>query len=156
MFKGGYKITQEFGNKLIINGKSYYSRFKDRHGFNIKGHNGYDTVPIITGNDVVLSVMNGYVKREFVHKNLGYVVIVYNEELKLEIWYCHLVRFFHRFGTYIKAGEAIGEMGNTGGFEGMKKHVHIMGCELDEHGNRLNTDNGYNGMIDISSFMKSF
>ena len=137
IFSGNFPVTQVYGNN-----PTYYSQF----GFN--GHEGTDWG---TPNGTpVLAPFDGIVLRDTdsaKEDNYGIKVVLWDPVQKCAAWFCHLQSNSVNLGEKVKKGQIIGLSNNTGNTSG--PHLHVNFCETDVNGNRLNTDNGYKGFLDI-------
>lgn len=135
IFKEGFTITQFFG----VN-HSYYKKF------GLRGHEGIDLIP--NNSDwSILAPEDGKVVRDIdsPRDNYGNLVVVWNKEKKRAWWFAHNASNNVSIGDYVKKGQTIATMGNTGNSTG--PHLHL-GLRLsDENGNAQNLSNGYMGFI---------
>lgn len=137
IFKGNFPVSQKFGSN-----PSYYAQF------GLKGHEGVDWATP-TGTPV-LAPFDGVILRNDYqpdYKNYGKVIVIWSPVQKCAIWFCHLSEEYVSNGQLVKNGTIIGKTGNTGNSTG--PHLHVGFVETDAAGNRLNTNNGYIGFVDI-------
>ena len=140
-----YRITQKFGENWQV-----YERF------GIEGHNGLDFAPRIPGlkGYKVYAPNEGYIQMGYDSDGYGnYVAIIsqpYNKEghQRYSVL-AHLEGSIIPDGVYIAAGDQIGVMGNTGFSTGV--HLHWTYKKM-KGGKIQNTDNGYNGALDVGRF----
>lgn len=117
--------------------------------FGLKGHNGLDfgcTVgtDLMSCADGTITFIGdqggaGYGKYIRMHTDDGY-----------EITYGHLSQQLVRVGDKVKAGQHIGETGNTGFSTG--PHLHLGVRQLTNTGDIANYTNGYKGSVDPNPF----
>ena len=135
-FKGGYKITQVFGNN-----PDYYKPF----GF--AGHEGIDLIP--ADNDWNIYCVEGGVVLQDIdapRNNYGKYCVIWNKANKRSWWYCHMEFNKVRIGQEIKQNDLVGKMGATGVVFGA--HLHLGMRYSDVNANAINTDNGFKGFED--------
>lgn len=141
-FRSQYKVTQSYG----VN-KDYYKKF------GLEGHEGIDLIP--TGSDwTVKCLADGVVVKDEDNRGsgaYGVYVTVWHQELNKATQYCHLENNTVKVGQPVKAGEALGRMGNTGNTTGA--HLHLNLFEVDDNGVRLNRNNGFLGGVDPKPFL---
>jgi murein DD-endopeptidase MepM/ murein hydrolase activator NlpD len=150
-------ITQKFGNDFIDlrTGKYYY-----KSNYGLYGHNGIDLIPhAFQEIDVtVYSIFSGVVMFADWDTSYGNRVKIWNKELGICDYYCHLATIDNKIkeGLEIKEKTILGIMGNTG--ISMGKHLHYQICRVDEKCNKLNTDRNdkdcMKGYINPSPFLK--
>lgn len=143
-FKGGYKITQGYGEN-----PDYYKQF------GLKSHEGVDLIPEDSDWDVY-AIEGGEVVRDVDDPRIGgaygNLVVILNRETRRAWWYAHNVNNMVSIGDVIKAGQKIARMGATGNVTG--PHLHLGLRKSDKNGNALNTNNGNLGFIDPIPVMK--
>lgn len=139
IFDEPFEVTQKFG----VNPQNYI-----KYGF--KAHEGIDLIPASRRTGVKMySPISGVVVRDQDVSRDGYGIfnVIWNEEKKIAVWMCHMKRNYLNYGDEVRKGEmVVGLMGGTGNVTG--DHLHLMLCETDKNGVRINTDNGYKGFID--------
>ena len=149
LFNSKFKITQEFANKLIVDGKDYYAQF------GLNGHEGIDLIPTGTVWDV-LCLEDGVVVKDIddavLGKNYGKNVTIWHPLIKKATQNCHLASNDVSMGQRLKRGDKLGVMGATGNTTGA--HVHLNLFMVDNNGIRLFRDNGYFGGIDPLPFLQ--
>jgi murein DD-endopeptidase MepM/ murein hydrolase activator NlpD len=156
-FKSPMKITQKFGNDLIVNGKHYYAQW------GMKSHNGIDAVPSIPGEDTIISFYSGKIVQILInHPDYGNALRILVDGLNIVECHNHLksietsIKLFWNVGV----GTPLGVMGNTGASMGAHDHIAFMRVDktcFDEKGNlinRLNRDNGWLGYIDGTPYIQ--
>ena len=131
-FKGDFPITQEFGNKLIINGVDIYGQW------GLKGHNGIDYgIP----NDTPLYAPHSGKIIEAVYDKEGYGwYLKIENEIEGSVL-AHMRKFEVGLGDEIVEGQLIGYSNNSGWSTG--PHLH-----WGYYRHPRNRNNGYNGFID--------
>ena len=128
LFEGPGVLTQKFGEN-----PQWYAKF------GMKGHNGID-YGIVTGTQLY-SAIDGKVTERYNDTN-GYGKYVKIENDECGIIYAHMrVLTPLQVGTEVKAGDPIGESGNTGNSTGPHLHFGV----FPKPRNRAN---GYLGYID--------
>lgn len=137
IFKGDYSVSQDYGNN-----PTYYSQF------GLKGHEGVDWatppgVPILAPFDYKILRDND----DFKNNNYGDYIVVWDPIQKCAVWFCHLSENYVSLGQTGKKGDILGKTGNSGNSTG--PHLHVNFVETDAQGNRLNTNNGYQGFLNI-------
>ena len=136
-FKGEYKLSQGFGNKLILNGVDIYAKF------GLKGHNGNDYA-LPTGTEVVASHA-GVVVGASSDPN-GYGLYIKLENSIEGSIYAHLKEFKVKVGDSVSEGQLIGISDNTGNSTGSHLHYGYYRIPRDK-------TNGYAGYIDPKPFL---
>lgn len=139
-FEGTFRITQDWGNKLIINGVDMYAKW----GY--QGHNGEDYglpegTPVLAPHDG--EVLEAY----FDPGGYGNYVKVENPEEGSIL--AHLSATYVEVGFQVKEGEVIGLSGNTGNSTG--PHLHWGYYKIPR-----NRDNGYGGTINANPFITRY
>lgn len=146
-----YRITQKFGEN-----PAYYAKYGH------KGHNGIDFAPPKPGQKgvIVYAPHTGYVKLGN-NGGVGYGKYVQITSLPYrkdgvgqQSVLAHLETQFIPDGQIVYAGDPIGIMGNTG--DSSNVHCHWTFKKVDALGNVLDTDNGYNGAIDIARYAQQW
>lgn len=135
IFETTFPITQPYG----VN-PDYYKQF------GLPGHEGVD---VGTPNSTpVISPFNGVILRDTSgNKDYGNFVVVWDSVQQCAVWFCHLQDFATNIGDKVTAGQLLGHTDNTGNTTG--PHCHVNFVETDANANRLNTDNGYQGFLNI-------
>jgi Membrane proteins related to metalloendopeptidases len=118
-------------------------------------------VPInVQNNFKIYAPFSGYVwyDQDDARKGGAYgnMIVIADPYEQINAYFCHLQMNSVAIGTWVKAGDFIGVMGETGNCQG--KHLHLMinewkGGRAEE---RRNYDNGYRGMIDPLPFVKEW
>lgn len=145
-FNSPMKITQEFGEDFVINGKLYYKQF------NLLGHNGIDIVP--TGKDKSLfNIYPGKIIKIEDNPAYGLRIVIWNLVSLIYEYHCHMEMFSKdlRIGQYVGKETYLGQMGNTGLSIGA--HNHLAYRETTEDGYVLNLDNGFNGYVNPRKYI---
>jgi len=141
IFEGNYPISQKYG----VN-KAYYLKVS---GGTLK--NGHEGVDWATPTGVkILAPFNGIILRDIeasVKNVYGGHIVVWDPVQKCAVWYCHLSSNSVVRGQIVKAGQVLGRTGNTGNTTG--PHLHVNYVKTDAYGNRLNTNNGSLGFLNI-------
>lgn len=138
LFIGNFRVTQKFGNDLIINKIHIYRKFR------WKGHNGID-FGCPTGTKLV-SCCNGKIVSAFNDGNgWGNHIYIYDESQKVLYIYAHLKNFSVKVGQKVKIGKLIGQTDNTG--NSTAPHLHFGAYRTDEYGRKINLGNGYGGAV---------
>jgi len=137
-FNSGFRITQFFGSNA-----SYYKKF------GLDGHEGLDLVPL-SGDWNIKCIEHGVVIRDIDDpiqgKAYGNYVLVWNEKNKRGWWYCHMVKNMVEHGQFVKRGQILGRMGDTGNTSGAHLHLGLRyGTKMKRP---INMDNGYMGFVD--------
>ena len=136
-FKGDYRITQVFGNKLILNGKDFYAQW------GLKGHNGIDYA---TPNGTpILAPHDGMIKQAgFDCDGYGWYVKI---ESKTEgSVLAHMKSLCVSANCTISEGQQVGISDNTGASTG--PHLHWGYYRVPRQ-----TNNGYSGYIDQMPYL---
>jgi len=137
-FKIKAKISQNFGNKLIINGKNIYGQWS------LLGHNGLDFG--LPNDTPIYSPHDGRILENAYDKN-GYGWYIKIESKKEGSVLAHNRRFVVKIGDDVKKGELVGYSDNSGFSTG--SHLHWGYYRLPR-----NRKNGYNGYIDQTPYLK--
>lgn len=127
--KGNYRISQEFGNDLVINGVHVYQKL------GLIGHNGEDIAcPLRTP---VYACISGTVKEaSFDAAGYGWYPLIENDEFGVLTG--HMDELLVKAEQIVKQGDLIGYSGNTGNSTG--PHIH-----WGVYKKPRNRNNGYNG-----------
>lgn len=143
LFIGGFGITQLFGeNFRLANGNWAY----------VKGHMGidfgtpYGTVLVAPSNGIVLRAGN-------YNDGYGNCVQVWDQEQGIAWKMGHMAFANVKVGDRVWTGRDIGRSDNTGFSTG--NHLHFEMCFVDGNGMRLNTANGYNGLVNPISYLNA-
>lgn len=67
--------------------------------------------------------------------NYGNYVVIWDDAQSCAIWICHLDENYVDYGQRVKAGDVIGEMGDTGNVTG--EHIHMNFVQTNDRGVRL-------------------
>lgn len=137
IFEGEYPTSQKYG----VNA-AYYQQY----GF--AAHEGTDYATP-TGVNILCPFEKGIIIRDVdapVDAYGGHLV-VWDPVQKVAVWYCHLSKNNASIGQEFTRGQVMGQTGNTGNSSG--PHLHVNFVETDENKNRLNTNNGYKGFLNI-------
>lgn len=141
IFEGNYPISQKYGNN-----KAYYLKVS---GGTLK--NGHEGVDWATPTGVkILAPFNGIILRDIeasVKNVYGGHIVVWDPVQRCAVWFCHLSANSVYRGQIVKAGQVLGRTGNTGNTTG--PHLHVNFVQTDAYGNRLNTNNGSLGFLNI-------
>lgn len=142
-FIGDYPISQTFG----VNYETY-KWIKDYKGNPIKGHNGVDWAlptgtillnPFPQGNNVVVSFVG------WDEKGYGNWIRVWDKTQRCVALFAHLSSVSVDQGEKLLFQQELGKSGNTGWSTG--PHLHFAFYEVDDEGNKLNRDNGFDGYL---------
>ena len=155
LFIGDYKISQTSGVNY-----NTYKWILDYNGKSIKGHNGVDWAtpngvtllnPFPKGNDVVVSRVGydpnnpkGYDKNGY-----GNYLRLWDKTQKCVVLYAHCQKISVKYGDKLYFQQAVALTDDTGWSTG--PHTHVGFYEVDEIGNKLNRDNGFDGFLHILS-----
>lgn len=149
IFIGNFKISQSFG----VN-SSKYSWIKDTNGIPILGHNGVDWSyegkngvellnPFPKGNEVVCS------KRGYNEGGYGWFCRMWDKTQNAVILYAHCEEILISEGEQLYFQQLVAKGDNTGWSTG--PHLHCGFYRVDEKGNRLNRNNGYDGYLNVTN-----
>lgn len=130
----GYYVTQNY-----MNNPTYYSQF------GLKGHEGVD----FGHKDKLKKVRTPISGTAFVawDKAYGWYAVIENYKQRCGVYLCHMINPIVVSGEEVKAGDAIGEMDDTGNANG--EHVHLNFIILDEKGSKKYNSKTYNyGYLD--------
>ena len=135
---GQYKITQYFGSN-----PDGYPGFYEQFGY--KGHNGIDFYGV--KNDYIFATCDGYVSTaHYDSTGYGNLVIIVDSDGG-QHYYAHQNAIACKVGDYLRIGNLIGYMGNTGNVigseysDGTHLHYGYLPAGYDKN-------NGYGGFID--------
>ena len=139
------KISQKFGNKLILNEKDVYKIW------GLKGHNGIDyAVPIGTP---IFAPISGWIRIKNDRKDgYGLHVKIRSKERRIEICLAHLSKIYPKNGFYITQGDVIAHSGNTGFSTAPHLHFGLRKIKYS-YGKDVfswpveNYENGYKGYV---------
>lgn len=135
IFEGDYPVSQKYGNN-----PSYYSQF------GLAGHEGVDWATPI-GVWLIVPFENGQILRTGWDPQYGYYVVIWDKVQKCAVWYCHMSSINVTAGQILSRGARVGKTGASGNVTG--PHLHCDFVETDANANRLNTNNGYQGFLNI-------
>ena len=107
-FKGRFRVTSPRGWRTLNGGKDY--------------HGGLDLVGL--DSTVVYSVCDGVVRTAYQANGAGNYVVVTMPDGR-RVFTMHLASFKVKNGAVVKAGDAIGVMGNTGYSFGAHTHLEL-------------------------------
>jgi len=140
IFNSPARITQYFGEN-----PEYYSIFY------LLGHDGLDIVP--TGMDWTVNAgVSGKVVAAYESSDYGLTIITFDPLSRLAVRYAHLAEYNVDTNYWLKQGERLGVMGDTGNTTGSHLHVHCVPM-IDED-KKMYPDNGYKGRFDILPLLK--
>lgn len=149
IFNSPFKVTQTFGNKLIIDGKDYYAQF------GLDGHEGLDLVPTTSDWTIYSLPYPGQVVKDIDMGDKGGAYgnhcTIWYKEINEAWMYCHLSSNKVYVDQEIPPVYPLGTMGASGNTMGA--HLHINRFEVDARGYRQNRNNGYLGGIDPLEFL---
>lgn len=90
-------------------------------------HNGID-IPKPKG-EPLYAIFDGVIRySQYNTGGYGYLTIIRHPN-GLESWYAHLCKINNKIGDYVKAGEVIGYIGNTGRSRGSHLHFELRYCD---------------------------
>jgi len=147
LFVGSFKISQRFGEN-----PQNYSWIKDKAGLSIKGHNGVDwgyggangielLNPFPKGNDVVCT------RRGYDQGGYGHFTRMWDKTQNAVILYAHCEEILISEGEHLYFQQHLDLGNNTGWSTG--PHLHLGFYRVDEKGNKLDRDNGYDGYLNV-------
>jgi len=143
LFIGEFPVSQVFG----VNYETY-KWIKDYAGRPIKGHNGVDfgyggrnDVLLVAPFDCVVSKV-GYDKNGY-----GYYLRMWDKKQQCVVLYAHCKEIKVREGEGLICGQLVAIGDNTGWSTG--PHLHCGVYKVDDEGNKLNRDNGFDGWLNI-------
>lgn len=131
-FRGQISLTQDWGNKLIINGVDIYGQW------GLKGHNGTDW-GTATGT-AIIAPHDGKII-ECGKDPSGYGIYVKIENSKWGSILAHLREWIVKVGDSVSEGQTVGYSNNTGNSTG--PHLHWGLYPIPR-----NKNNGYSGTVD--------
>src|SRR5690606_11079602 len=73
----------------------------------------------------VLAAADGFIRQARNTPTGGLVIWQSDASSDLTYYYAHLDELHAREGTYVRAGETIGTVGNTGNARGVRPHLHF-------------------------------
>jgi FtsZ-binding cell division protein ZapB len=137
IFEGNYAVSQYYGNN-----PSYYSQF----GF--AGHEGVDWATP-TGVKILAPFDYKIVQDidDLKSGAYGNYIVCWDPIQKCAIWFCHLKENYIKNGQTGKRGDLLALSDNSGNSTG--PHLHVNFVETNGNAERLNTNNGYKGMLNI-------
>lgn len=138
IFEGDYPISQKYG----VN-QAYYRQF------GLDGHEGVDYATPI-GVNILCPFEEGIILRDnddFKNNAYGNFIVVWDPIQLCAVWYCHLSSNTVQHGQKVTRGQVLGKTGNSGNSSG--PHLHVNFVVTDGAGNRLNTNNGRQGFLNI-------
>lgn len=136
-FEGDFRVSQTFGNKLILNGKDLYAQW----GY--LGHNGIDYAT--PSGTMILAPHEGFVKEVALDPDgYGWYIKIENEKEGSVL--AHNERVFALIGEYVEEGQTVAISDNTGASTGPHLHWGYYNVPRDRA-------NGYGGFIDQSQLL---
>jgi len=135
-------ITQKFGSN-----SKYYRQF------GLSGHEGVDFIPSC-GDKTVISLTDGIVTNDNdleTNRCYGNHIRIWDKKRNRVFLYAHLEYNKVSVGDFVKKGQVIGKMGNTGkvvAINGDGAHVHVSCYYVTQEGKKVNATNGYLGCVD--------
>ena len=137
--KEDFPISQGYGENI-----EYYKSITN--GALANGHEGLD---IKTPNGTELfAPFDGVILRDsFDAKVYGTFLVIWDPIQCIGLWFCHLKDTPVQFGERVKVGQLIAHTNNTGRSSGPHCHVNLV--ETDREANRINTDNGFEGFLNL-------
>jgi murein DD-endopeptidase MepM/ murein hydrolase activator NlpD len=135
IFEGQYPVSQYYG----VN-PAYYKPY------GLAGHEGVDWATPV-GVRLVVPFETGKILRTGWDPVYGYYIVIWDASQKCAVWYCHLSSINVSAGQSIPRGKLVGYTGNSGNSQG--PHLHCNLVETDQYANRLNTNNGFQGFLNI-------
>lgn len=136
-FNGDFKITQKFGNDLVVNGTHVYAVY----GY--KGHNGID-YGVPTGTNILAPHPGKVMEALFDPTGYGWYVKIENA-IEGSIL-AHMMSLNVKQGDIVSEGQQVGISDNTGNSTGPHLHWGYYRFPRDRQ-------NGYGGMIDQSPYI---
>ena len=131
----GFYLTQEYGT----------NKYFDYTKYGLLGHEGVD-FGHSNKTQAIRCVHGGYCLTNY-DNAYGRYVIVLDYSLLCATWYCHLSKANIVNGQTVKAGDVIGNMGNTGNSTGA--HLHFNFVIINSSGVRQYKEYRYNnGFLD--------
>lgn len=152
IFANGTRITHLFGQH-----PEWYEPF------GLKGHEGIDLCPF-DGSWDIISPIEGYLDKDIDNPRdggaYGNFVTLVDPFRRIVIYFCHMEKNYKESGQWVRKGEPIGKMGNTGNSKGAHLHMSIYeyifknGNHYPRH--RLNYHNGFKGMVDPLPYIQNW
>lgn len=148
--KGTFRITQEFGNDFVLNGKWVYKSM----GYN--GHMGVDFAGLKPGEKPnIYFPCDGFIARKRDDGKVGYgkhIVLHFRiggaKGQKYRFTFGHLDSFGdYEQGQFVKKGELIGIMGTSGLSTAI--HLHWDCMPLNNDDTPVYPKNGFKGFVDF-------
>lgn len=147
IFIGNFSVSQTFGVNYAT-----YKWIKDYKGNPIKGHNGIDWTykgvngiklinPFPKGNDVVVSRV-GYDSGGY-----GWFLRMWDKTQKFVILFAHNQEIVVPEWGKLQFQQLVAYGNNTGWSTG--PHLHCAGYFVNDKGEKLNRDNGFDGYINL-------
>lgn len=136
-FNGDFKITQKFGNDLVVNGTHVYAVY----GY--KGHNGID-YGVPTGTNILAPHPGKVMEALFDPTGYGWYVKIENA-IEGSIL-AHMMSLNVKQGDIVSEGQQVGISDNTGNSTGPHLHWGYYRFPRDRQ-------NGYGGMIDQTPYI---
>jgi murein DD-endopeptidase MepM/ murein hydrolase activator NlpD len=120
------RITLSPSLTFPVEGKNYSaigSVFGDPRDGGSREHHGVDI--FAPRGTKVLAAANGVIYRTGITSRGGKVVWLMDRELGQSYYYAHLDEITVREGVYVRAGDPLGSVGNTGNARFMPPHLHF-------------------------------
>jgi murein DD-endopeptidase MepM/ murein hydrolase activator NlpD len=141
IFSSPMIVTQYFGQN-----PNMYSQY------GLLGHDGLDIIPSDAEDHRIFAYHEGKVVQNYFSSTYGETIIVYDKHTNWAIRYAHMSQVFVKIGEFIRSGQLIGIMGNTGNVTGPHLHTHIVPC-LGEDLEARYPGNGYKGRMDPLAYI---
>ena len=138
-FAGNFRVSQIFGNDLIINGVHIYAQY----GY--KGHNGIDYATP-SGTTILAPHSGKVIEANFDANGYGYYLKIENDVEGSVLG--HNQKFLVKVGDIVTEGQPVAISGNTGNSTGA--HLHWGYYKFPR-----NRQNGYGGFIDQAPLLVS-
>lgn len=141
-------LTQKFGKaNTNTNVMPFY------HELGLLGHNGWDWTAK-DGDKIYYGCTDeGVVSNISTDLNAGYGIEIISLGFKHIYWHLRTDGILVRVGQKVELGQLIGLADNTGKYT-TGTHLHRGLKRVDQDGNSLDKDNGYNGAVDIEPFFQ--
>ena len=138
-FSGEYRVSQTFGNDLVINGVHVYAQY----GY--KGHNGIDFATP-TGTPILAPHSGKVIEAAFDANGYGYYLKIENDVEGSVL--AHNSKLLVKVGDTVVEGQQVSLSGNTGNSTGA--HLHWGYYKFPR-----NRQNGYGGVIDQAPLLNT-
>jgi len=142
-----YSVSQWYGKPKTAQLEGWYKELGITDGKGNPIHNGTDfSCP--TGTPLVASIDGRF--ESYTSSDGALIAHIWGKDIRCT--YIHLDKVYIKNGTQVRAGEVIGESGNSGRYS-TNPHLHYAVYELSVSGQIKNFNNGSHGSVDPAPYL---